>query len=150
MKFWKAFLFLIVVFPMQSFASNTNDRLLSSIRKIVDAFHQSDSATLNSMIDSTDGVAILYATGAYPNYAILKHLSFQNPIPERSPYDAVSFESPIQQGDLPTYSCDDSKWDKTGVYFSTKGADHLFSDIAKVIQKEINDNITDDEITRIK
>ncbi len=115
-----------------------------TLKRVVTALSNRDSATLSKYIDKTTGIYILERIGVYDNYKHFATLGFTDTTYPNAPfYDNVKL-TPLKYSRLPKYDC--VQWTKTGTFVDTTQTDHPLSKIAKNLNKEVDSKIPSKEI----
>lgn len=140
------FLLLIGLTFLSCSAQKKSDNLENTIIKVVKAFKEKDASTLNELISKENGLITLYRRGVFDQYEKTKIVDFENPVPEYLPYFDFSTDLKLSFESLPTFDCDNVKWNKIGIFCDTTKIDNLLSNTAKNLNKYRNDNISKKEI----
>ena len=151
----------ILLFSSCNSSANTPDNLEATAIKVIRAFEQKDSATINQLIYKKQGLVIIHNPGAISRYEIINELSFDKPVPTYQPYEYnitvdnnSATDYTLKYETLPEFSCDTEEWDKTGFYCDTLKRDNTLSSIAKLLREfetaEEDEAKMDAEIVRFK
>lgn len=126
-----------------------NKAFESAVSDIAKGFDNEDSILINSYIDSSIGVYILYRIGVPNIYTQTNKIDFSQPIPEYLPYFSAQLDGKVRYETLPEYDCDMERWSKTGIYCDTTSIDTLLSATARLMVQYDLQEIPDNEIHRI-
>ena len=118
--------------------------------KIVKAFHNQDSQSINQMIHDDLGLIVLYRRGVFDEFEKVEKIDFMNPVPEYLPYFDFQIDTTITYQSLPTYDCDKGKWSKFGLYCDLTIRDSLVSTTAINLIKYRKDKISKETIAKFK
>jgi hypothetical protein len=136
-------LFIIpsILWTILSFGQTTKERDFGyTLKMVVAALSKRDSATLSMYTDKKTGVYILNRIGVVDTYKHFQKLGFSDTTYPNAPfYDDVKLTT-LKYSKLPTFNCE--KWTETGTFVDTTRIDHLFSKIAKVVNKESGKKVT--------
>ena len=139
MKYIACFTALLFVKTI-SFAQSVNEKQFSAtLKAVVTALKNRDSATLVKYTDNKWGIYIIYRPGILDSYKQYPRLSFSDSTYPIIPfYDDVKLTT-LRYAALPTYNCE--AWSKTGTFVDTTKRDHLISAVAKNLAKEIKGSV---------
>ena len=147
----RRFLFILTLIVLNSFCTEQTKKeqqFKATVQQIVIAFSKQDSTAISKFINKTIGVYQLHRTGVFDHYNHFKTLGFSD-----TSYPQVLFRSskgiqllPLIYTTLPTWSCDNERWSKKGLFADTTKTDHLLSKICKDRNKYVPDNISDKTI----
>lgn len=127
-----------------------NDSLNKTIVGILNAFSTENPDEINRYIHPDYGLIVLFRRGVMDEYQKTDTFGFDNPIPEYLPYSSFVMDSNIRFQELPQFSCDSLKWNKTGLYCDTTQRDHLLSQTALNLKTFRNDPIPSETIDGFK
>ena len=131
------FVFISITFfwATLSFGQSSKEQsFVLTLKKVVTALSNRDSATLSRHVDKKTGIFILYRIGLFDTYEHFATLGFSDPTYPNAPfYDNVKL-TPLKYSTLPKFTCE--KWTKTGSFVDTMRTDHLLSTIAKDPNRE--------------
>lgn len=124
-----------------SFAQSVKEKEFSAtLKAVVTALKNRDSATLVKYTDNKSGIYIIYRPGILDTYKQYPYLSFSDSTYPNIPfYDDVKLTT-IRYAALPTYDCE--AWSKTGTFVDTTRRDHLLSTVAKNLAKQIEGSVS--------
>ena len=125
------------------FGQTKEQTFKSTIDQIVSAFARQDSLKLARFIHKEIGVYQLDRIGIFDHYNHFTSISFsQNKYPQLLFNQSKNIKLlPLKYSRLPTYSCDQGSWSKTGLFVDTTKKDHLLSTICKDRNKNVPDSI---------
>ena len=124
----------MLFFSSYNLSASAPDNLEATVIKVIRAFEQKDSATINQLIYRMQGLAIIYTPGSASNYEKVNDFSFDKPIPYYRPYEYNAItDYKLKYEILPEFTCGAMGWDKTGFYCDTLRRNHSLSSIAKYI-----------------
>jgi hypothetical protein len=137
-------LFLSILINQITFAqSNKEQRFVQTVNTLVKAFSMQDSATVAKFIHPEKGVLLLFRQGVFDNLTELNTISFHD-----EGFPQVLFTQckgikalPLKYATLPKFNCENTRWNKKGLFVDTKKTDHLVSSICKTRNKLVPDNI---------
>jgi len=139
----------MIVFP-SCLSPSHNTRLEDAIIKVVRAYHDRDSASINRMIHPETGLYIIYRRGVFPEIQNTDGIDFNQPVPGHFAYEGIKPVTKIQYEELPDYSCEKGTWSKTGLFCDTASRDHLLSETARDLKKYRGDKIPEKRIKHFK
>lgn len=99
----------------------------NTVRKVITAFKQKDSLSLDSLAHKEIGVYVLFRRGVMDEFKHSSSIDFNNPIPEYLPYPECETNNNIQYEPLPTINCGTLEWSKKGLFCDTTYIDSLLS-----------------------
>jgi len=144
----KPYVTIIITFfsAILSFGQSSKEQsFASTLKKVVAALSNRDSATLSKYVDKETGVYILNRIGIFDTYEHFSTLGFSDATYPNVPfYDSVKLTT-LKYSKLPTFDCE--KWSKTGTFVDTATTSHLLSEIAKRLNKEIPGSVSVSKIT---
>ncbi len=124
--------------------ASKNQEFSRALTKIVTALASRDSAGLSNYIDKNTGVYIINRPGVTDSYKHYTTLGFTDTTYPNVPfYDDVKL-TPLRYEKLPEYDCE--IWTKTGTFVDTTHTDHLLSETAKYLKKEVDEHIPESTI----
>jgi hypothetical protein len=124
--------------------SSKEQDFVLTLKKVVTALTKRDSVTLSKHIDKKIGVYILNRIGVVDTYGHFSTIGFSDTTYPNAPfYDNVKLTT-LRYSKLPTFDCE--KWTKTGTFVDTTRSDHLFSKIAKNLNKETKGTVSDKKV----
>ena len=140
-----------LILALNSSCQNTeNNEFEKHAIKIVKAFHNQDSQSINQMIHDDLGLIVLFRRGVLDEFENVKKIDFMNPVPEYLPYFDFQIDTTITYQSLPTYDCDKGKWSKFGLYCDLTRRDSLMSTTAINLTRYREDKISNETIVKFK
>jgi hypothetical protein len=139
----------IFIYSADTYAQD-NRELEDVIFKVINAYNDNDSISINNLISPEIGFYVVFKRGVFPEYQKTENLDFNKPIPEYLPYFDVKPTSGLEYERLPTYDCEEMEWSKIGLFCDTTSRDHLLSQTAQILKKYRNDNIGEEKINYFK
>lgn len=127
-----------------------NPNLEDCIYQITKAFHERDSVILNQFIHPDYQLYVLFKRGTMGEYAEIKHISFNHPVPDYPFYTEFKADHKIAFQALPVYDCDSSRWSSIGLFCDSVSRDHLLSNTAIDLKKWREEKIEDAKIQWFK
>ncbi|MEM9685888.1 MAG: hypothetical protein AAF934_03090 [Bacteroidota bacterium] len=112
---------------------SVHNDLENNIAKVIKLFTHK-SSDINEMIHSETGVFIVYRPGAFNTYLKINTIDFNTPN-RYLPHADVEPAYNMNYESLPTYSCSEEKWSKTGLYCDLTTRDYLLSTTAYNLEK---------------
>jgi len=143
------------LFVLASFSSCSSpvkpENFETSVWKVIHAFQDRDTATLNGLISEKIGLAVLYRIGVFDEYVLINSIDFEQPIPNYLGYPVVtSAPDSVHYGKLPVYDCGELVWDKAGLFADTARSDDKLAQTALNLVKYRGDSIPETELARFR
>lgn len=142
------FTFLLIISSLSTYSQD--DKLSSTILKVVNAFAERDETTINQLIHKEFNLVVLFRRGVFDEYVITDKIKFDQPIPEYLPYFGFKELTEIKYDKLPEFSCEEEGWSKRRLFCNVDNSNKLLSNIAKNLKKNRNPEIPHDEIKRFE
>lgn len=148
---YSAIIFLIcgLIFSFKTVEKRQHS-IEKTIIKVVKAFKEKDTTTLNSLILKEKGLIVLFRRGVFDEYTKTSKIDFDSPVPEYLPYFDFFTDYELKFDILPTYDCDLFEWNKHGIYCDTLHINKLLSTTAINLKEDREDNIPESEIYSFK
>ena len=142
---------VVFILALNSSCQNTdNNEFEQHAIKIIKAFHDEDSQSINQMIHDDLGLIVLYRRGVYDEFEKTEGIDFMNPVPEYLPYFDFQIDTTILYQSLPTYECNKERWSKFGLYCDLTMQDSLLSMTGINLIKYRGDKISNETIAKFK
>lgn len=123
----------------------------TTVWKVIHAFHDRDTATLNGLISEKIGLAVVYRIGVFDEYVLIDSIDFEQPIPDYLGYpDVVTVPDSVHYAELPIYDCGELIWDKTGLFADTTRSDDKLAQTALNLVKYRGDSIPEADLIRFR
>ena len=139
----------IIFFSFETY-SQTDNELGNTVFKVLNAYLDKDTATLNQFISREIGLYVLFRRGVFDEFEKTLKIDFDNPIPEYFPYFEFDKFDEIKYETLPKFSYETESWDKFGLYVDTTLVDNLLSRTAKNLVEYREDNIEPNLISQFE
>ncbi|PHN05728.1 hypothetical protein [Flavilitoribacter nigricans] len=140
LAFWMASVIPLISLP------KPEPQFEDHVQEVMRAFRQKDTRALNEMIHPERGLMIVFRPGVFNNYYHFKEVDLNEPHPHYLPEITDSVDHQIAYESLPTFSCDEYVWNKTGLFCDTTSVDHLLSRTAQNRIRYDLGEVTDEEI----
>ncbi|MFC3196433.1 hypothetical protein ACFOET_02280 [Parapedobacter deserti] len=145
----------IALFVLASFSSCSSpvkpENFETTVWKVIHAFQDRDTATLNGLISEKIKLAVLYRIGVFDEYVLIDSIDFEQPMPDYLGYpDIVAVPDSVHYTELPVYDCGELVWDKTGLFADTTRSDDKLAQTALNLVKYRGDSIPEAELARFR
>jgi hypothetical protein len=139
--------FLLTTSTLSSFSQNSKQKdFEKTVKALVMAFEKEDIKTINSYIDKSTGLFLLYRSGVFDQYIKLEGVPLvDTSYPHVLVKNHIKFTS-IKYQKLPTINCDNGKWSKAGLFIDTTKTFNTLSEICKMQNKYLHTDTPDEKI----
>ncbi|WP_148043539.1 MULTISPECIES: hypothetical protein [unclassified Chryseobacterium] len=91
-------------------------QITAAVTDILKGFQTKNSDLMNSYVDKTYGVGVLFKSGGHLGFVLNEDVDFSMPLGYIQKAWNISNQSPIQFGNAPGYDVGNKKWQKEGLF----------------------------------